>query len=377
MENARQPTDVPSLTLWLPPIFRPDSNSPGGKILQDRIDAFIKLHSEVSVTIRIKDSSGSGGMRDSLAAAAAAAPGGLPDLVALDQSNLRAAAIKRLIYPLENLLPADAWAEEYPYALTMIEIGALRYGLPCAGDAMVLVDTLPSGAEPETWDQTVSRVRPIFFPLGDSRSLFLFFGYYAAGGVAFHSLTDAGILADPFVRELTWLAALQEHNILSPRSLQIDSFENAFLEGQNYGEASAAMYSLAARGKGFSIGYLPTPDGKRFSLATGWAWAVASPDPVRRARAAGLMEWLSDPDFLAQWSEALAVLPASRVALAKWPPSAQRNFVEGLSEQALAFPEDEISNSYGPVFSKAVREVLSNGVPPSLAAAEAAQAANP
>jgi hypothetical protein len=88
------------------------------------------------------------------------------------------------------------------------------------------------------------------------------------------------------------------------------------------------------------------------------------------------MLWLSDPEFIAQWSQALRVLPAAWAALALWPPSAQRIFVEGISEEALAFPEDEISNSFGPVFSKAAREVLSDGIPPSEAAAEAAQAAN-
>jgi ABC-type glycerol-3-phosphate transport system substrate-binding protein len=375
--SAFQPTGIPTITLWLPPIFRPDSNSSGGKILQDRIDAYKALHPGVTIAVRIKDSTGSGGMRDSLAAAAAAAPDALPDLVALDQSNLRAVAIKGLIHPLEGLLPAGSWVDCFPYAFSMIQIGALRYGLPFVGDAMVLADTLPSSVEPETWEQTISRTSPIFFPLGDSRSLFLFFGYYAAGGVALHSQAGAGILADPLEKELTWLAALQEHNVFSPRSVQIDSLENSFLALQNYGEASATLYSLASKGKGFSIGYLPTPDGKRFSLATGWAWAIATEDPFRQARAAGLMLWLSDPEFIAQWSQTLRVLPAARAALALWPPSAQRIFVEGISEEALAFPEDEISNSFGPVFSKAAREVLSDGIPPSEAAAEAAQAANP
>lgn len=89
------------------------------------------------------------------------------------------------------------------------------------------------------------------------------------------------------------------------------------------------------------------------------------------------MLWLSDPEFLAQWSQAQGVLPASQAVLAFWPASARKDFVAGISEKALAFPEDEISNSFGPVFSKAARDVLSNDTPPSIAAAEAAQVANP
>jgi ABC-type glycerol-3-phosphate transport system substrate-binding protein len=376
--GSGNPTAVtPVITLWLPPVFRPDLNSPGGKILQDRIDAYKALHPGVMLSIRIKDSTGSGGMRDSLAAAAAAAPDALPDLVALDQSNLRAAAIKGLVYPLDGFLPAANWDDGYPYARSMAGIGASRYGFFFAGDAMVFADTLPANLEPETWDQTLSRVGPVFFPLGDSRSLFLFFGYYAAGGTPLHSLADAGIRADPLEKELTWLAELQARDVLSLRCVQIDSFDNAFLALQNYNEASAAMFSLASQGKGISIGYLPTPDGKRFSLATGWAWAIATDDPDRGARAAGLMRWLSDPEFLAQWSRALRMLPATRTALGLWPKNALRVFAEGISEEAFAFPEDEISNSFGPVFSKAAREVLSDGVAPAVAAAEAAQVANP
>jgi ABC-type glycerol-3-phosphate transport system substrate-binding protein len=375
--DATQSSAVPSITIWLPPIFRPDINSPAGKILQNRIDAYKAQHPGVTLSIRIKDSAGSGGMRDSLAAAAAAAPDALPDLVALDQSNLRAAAIKGLIYPLGGLLPAAAWEDGYPYAVSMAEIDATRYGLFFGGDAMVFTNTLPAGSEPETWEQTLSRDGQVFIPLGDSRSLFLFFGYYAAGGIPLRSMAEAGILADPLEKELTWLAALQEHGALSPRSVQIDSFENAFLALQNYGDASVTLYSLASQGQGFSIGFIPTLDGKRFSLATGWAWAVATQDPVRRARAAGLILWLSDPEFLSQWSQALHILPAARAALALWPAGAKKTFGEGISEAAIAFPEDEISNSFGPIFSRAARQVLSDGVPPSIAAIGARKAAGP
>jgi ABC-type glycerol-3-phosphate transport system substrate-binding protein len=371
------PTDAPALTLWLPAAFRPDSNSSGGRVFQDRIAAFEKMHPGITVSVRIKDSAGTGGMLDSLAAASAAAPGALPDLVALDQSNFRAAAIKGLIYPLEKLLPPNAWDRDYPYALSMITVGNLRYGLPFAGDAMILADTQAAGAGPETWEQTAARTSPVFFPLGDSRSLFLFFGYYAAGGTAFGSPNDGALQADPLEKELAWLAALQKKDVLSARSLQIDSFENAFRALQNYGEASASLYSLTSLSKGFSMSYLPTPDGSGFSLATGWSWAVAAADPVRRARAAGLMLWLSDPTFLAEWTQAQGVLPATQDILALWPASMRRDFAAGISEQALAFPEDEISNSFGPVISKAAHEVLANAMDPAKAASEASQVAGP
>jgi ABC-type glycerol-3-phosphate transport system substrate-binding protein len=369
--------DVTTLTLWLPPVFRSDSNSPGGNILNKRIEAFEEMRPGMNVVVRIKAASGTGGLRDSLAVAAAAAPGSLPDLVALDQSNLRAAAIKNLIYPLDGLLPSESWDSIFPYAKALVVIDDLRYGLPFSGDALILASTVVPYPEPEKWGATGTWTRPIFLPLGDSRALFLFFGYYAAGGSQILSSTNAEIRQEPLTQELAWLAAMQEDELLAPRSLQIDSFEGSFLAIENIGECSATLYSIVSKNNDYFMTYLPTPEGAKFSLATGWAWAVATSDPARQAKAAELMIWLSDPQFLAEWAQAQGVLPPSSKAIDLWPSSVQKRLAAGISEQAFTFPDDEISAFAGPVLSKAVRRVLLEGIAPADAAQEAAKAIHP
>jgi ABC-type glycerol-3-phosphate transport system substrate-binding protein len=365
--------DISNLTIWLPPAYRPDSSSPGGNILQERINAYTQSHPGIGVSVRIKAAAGAGGLRDSLAAAAAAAPGALPDLVALDQSNLRAAAIKGLIHPLDALLPSGAWEEDYPFAKAMVVMDDLRYGLPFSGDAIVLASTIAPYTGPETWEQTTRWTKPVLLPLGDSRSLFLFFGYYAAGGKPITDIAGAEIDPDPLERTLAWLKTLQENRILSERSLQIDSFEGAFLAIENFGESSAALYSLISKTNDVFIANLPTPGGDRFTLATGWAWATAAADPARRVRAAELMVWLSDPEFLAEWSRAQGVLPTSRAALTLWNSSAQKSLAAGVLEKAAIFPDDEVSAFAGPVFSKAAWRVLLEGDQPAVSALEASQ----
>ncbi len=369
--------DLSALTIWIPPAFRSDSNSPAGGVLNRRIDAFKSAHPGTTVMVRIKAASGAGGLRDSLAAAAAAAPGATPDLVALDQSNLRAAAIKDLIQPLDGLLPAGAWDSYFPYAKSIATIDGRRFGLPFAGDAIVLAGTLVPYPTPRRWAETGAGTCPMFAPLADSRALFMFFGYYAAGGEPVLSTADARIDPEPLALALTWLQAMQAGGVLKPRSLQLDSFESSFLAIESVGDCSVTLYSIASRASDYFIGHLPTPEAEAFSLATSWSWAIAASDPARQILAADLMSWLSDPIFLAEWTGAQGILPPDRAALEQWATGSRRDLVSSISEKALPFPDDEILVLAGPVFSKAARRVLLDGISPADSAQEAAKEIHP
>ena len=369
--------DLSSLTIWIPPAFRSDSNSPAGEVLNRRIDAYEALHPGMAVVVRIKAATGAGGLRDSLAAAAAAAPGAIPDLVALDQSNLRAAAIKELIQPLDGLLPPDTWDSYFPYAKSMVTVDGRRFGLPFAGDAIVLAGTLMPYPAPRRWAETSSWTSPMFAPLADSRALFLFFGYYAAGGTPLESIADTRIESEPLAETLTWLQAMQAGEVLNPRSLQLDSFESSFLAIESVRDCAVTLYSIVSKASDYFIGYLPTPEGEAFSLSTGWSWTLPTSAPAHQRIAAELMTWLSNPVFLAEWSEAQGVLPPARPALAQWASSVRRDLVSSISEKALPFPDDEIMVFAGPVFSKAARRVLLDGILPADSALEAEKAIHP
>ena len=369
--------DLSGLTIWIPPAFRSDSNSRAGEVFNRRIDAFEALHPGTTIGVRIKAAGGSGGLRDSLAAAIAAAPGAIPDLVALDQFDLRAAAIKDLIRPLDGLLPAGAWDSYYPYAKSIVTVDGRRFGLPFTGDAIVLAGTLVPYPTPRRWTDSGVGTSPMFAPLADSRALFMFFGYYAAGGAPLLSTADARIEPEPLALALTWLQAMQQDGVLKPRSLQLDSFESSFLAIESVGDSSVTLYSIASRSNDYFLGHLPTPEGEAFSLATSWSWAVAASDPARQMLAAEMMSWLSDPAFLAEWTEAQGIMPPGRSALELLAAGNRRELVSSISEKALPFPDDEILVFAGPVFSKAARRVLIDGVSPEDSAQEASKAIHP
>jgi ABC-type glycerol-3-phosphate transport system substrate-binding protein len=375
---APKPTaDLSSLTIWLPPSFRSDNNSPAGEIFTQRIEDYRAAHPGHDVVVRIKASTGAGGLRDSLAAAAAAAPDALPDLVALDQSNLHAAAIKGLIRPLSGMLPAEVWESAFPYARTLVVVDEQWYGIPFAGDAIVLAGTQMPYPSPRRWTDTGGWTSLLFAPLADSRALFLFFGYYAAGGTPMLSVADVRLDTASLTQTLSWLLAMQEEDVLTARSLQLDSFESSFLAIESVGDCSVTLYSVVSKASDYFIGYLPTPEGEPFSLATGWSWTMATADPVRQKPAAELMIWLSDPEFLAAWSAAQGVLPTTRPALELWAEGARRDLIAEISVRALPFPNDEILVFAGPVFSKAARRVLLEGILPLDSAKEAELAIHP
>jgi ABC-type glycerol-3-phosphate transport system substrate-binding protein len=364
--------EINALTLWLPPIFRPDGSTPGSEILRQRIADFEATHPGVTVTVRLKAVSGSGGLRDSLSMAAAAAPGSLPDVVALDQPNLRAAALKGLIFPLDSLILQETAAGLYPYAEAITKLDSGIFGRPFAGDAVVLGSFQASSPEGEAWPDSVSWGGNLFLPLADSRSLFLFFGYYAAGGLPPASVATAGIQPEPLERELTWLRELWDAGVLSPESMELDTPEATLVKIQRFDQRAISSYSSLSRKENFYANYPPTPEGARYTLATCWSWSIATPDANRQRKAAELLQWLSAPEFLAAWSSAQGFLPVSSEVLADWPAGREKDLAAGLSEHAAPYPSEEISAALGPVLSQAARRVLIEGSLPADAALEAA-----
>lgn len=367
-------TNTDTVTLWLPPAFRPDSGTRGGEILQQRITEFEAAHPGVSVVVRLKAVDGAGGLRDSLAMASAAAPASLPDVVALDQPNLRAAALKGMVTRLDSPGGDETGAGLYPFAASIAGFDGEIYGRPFAADAWVNA-ALTQDQAGTTWVDVAAQAGRVYLPLADSRAVFIFLEYYAAGGKPINSLTTAGVTAEPLERELIWLLDLWEAGILTPASLQLDSPGATLIRLQQFDDQAMTTFSALEGLSGWTAGSPPTPEGKAFTLATAWSWAIATPDPDRQLLAGELLQWLLAPEFLAEWTRAQGLLPASSRVLDGWPAGMERDLVAGLLENALPYPTEEISATLGPILSNAVRAVLIDGAVPADAARDASRAA--
>ena len=154
-KDTPTPSGPVTLTLWLPPEFDPESGTPAGEILKTRLNEFSARRPNARVDVRIKALDGPGGLLDSLSTASAAAPLALPDLVALPRPTLEVAALKGLLHPFDELTDSIDNSDWYDYARQLARVQNSTFGLPFAGDAMIMVYRTTMVSEPPLPDRAV------------------------------------------------------------------------------------------------------------------------------------------------------------------------------------------------------------------------------
>jgi ABC-type glycerol-3-phosphate transport system substrate-binding protein len=362
--------------------MRPDDSTPGGSLLASRIAAFEEAHPGLQVDVRVKAESGTGGLREMLGLAALAAPGAMPDAVALDQSDLQAASLKGLLVSLagSQLAPPDKapWAA-FAAPLSMTE--DTFSGLPFAADCEILVQSQPTTPSPPLWTDLLRWHRNLYLPLADPKAIFLLSEYLEAGGRLPAGLSQVSLDAPALTATLQWLYGLSRGGILAPESLQIASFHEGLnlLETGGQGAISDfTEYAAATRVRGDLSGSLPPiPMGQAHTLVTGWSWAVTTADPQRQRLAIDLVEWLSDPKFIGSWTRAQGLLPARTDALSSWPDDALTQLARACLGAGDLYPSDEIVTTLAPVLSQAARSVLVQNEDPGQATSAAISALQP
>ena len=115
---------------------------------------------------------------------------------------------------------------------------------------------------------------------------------------------------------------------------------------------------------------LPYPQGASYSLADGWAWALAGADPQNDAAAAELARYLVDDDFLSGWNRSAGYLSPRPNALSLWDA---HGTLELISQSAEIIPGDDLLAALGPILKDALAQTLSGDAPEAVAhsAAEA------
>ncbi|MFH1446889.1 MAG: extracellular solute-binding protein, partial [Chloroflexota bacterium] len=192
-----------SLTIWIPPEFDPAGDSQAANLLKAQLQTFSDNNNGIVINLRVKDASGPGGLLDALTATSAAAPAVLPDLIALQRKDLETAALKSLVYPLDNLTSITDDTDWYPYARDMALIQGVVFGVPFAGDALALIyQTSKVESTPSTWEGFLEALNVVAFPANDSQAYFTLALYQAAGGAVQDNqrrpALDAGPLTEVF-----------------------------------------------------------------------------------------------------------------------------------------------------------------------------------
>ncbi|HLE15625.1 MAG TPA: extracellular solute-binding protein [Anaerolineales bacterium] len=368
------PAAPATLRLWLPAQFDPANGSPAGNLLQARLDEFAR-RMEIDIEVRVKSESGAGGLLDALSAANAAAPLALPDLVLLPRPQLETAALKGLIYPLDGLVEPVGEGDWYPFAEQLARLQDSTFGLPFAGDGQVLVYRPESIEQPPAdWPTTLALGKALIFSAADEQAIFTLSEFLAAGG---HVQDEEGRPALQ-TRTLTGvLSFYQQGNQAEVFPVWITQLESdgqswqAFNEGRADQAVILASQYLAAPSTEAVLTTIPTPDGEPFTLATGWVWALSSPQTGRRALSVDLAEYLTEGEFLSRWTAAAGYLPPRASALSGWPDASISSLVSAIVQSAQVIPPNDVLAVLGPALQLATVEVLKAEAEPAQASREA------
>jgi len=375
-EATETPEPKPTeLTIWLPAEMNPKGNDQAAILLQSRLEAFAQAQG-VKVTVRLKEMNGAGGMLDALTAASAAAPAALPDLLVLSRKDLETAALKSLVYPLDQLTSIVDGPDWYPFAREMSLIQGVVYGIPLIGDPLAFVYDSNQAVRPlPDWAGISTNGATFVFPADDTQAIFPLTFYLAMGGTVMDSQRRPILEEEPLAE---MLALLQEANRLgrfSPDILQLQSSAQAWEKFSSGGATSAALpLSLILEGiKQTEMKIAPEIADVSLTTSSGWVWAVAAQSNERQKLAVMLAENLVEPGFLASWSEAFGRLPARSSALTSWQNESLRNSLDKLAAAAQLMPTSEVLNSVAPVLHDAVIAVLRDNVDPKAAAQKAVE----
>ncbi len=364
------------LRMWLPPQFDPNSGTPAGDLLKQQLDTFSQRRPNVQVEVRIKALDGPGGLLDSLTNASAAAPLALPDVVALPRPDLETAALKGLLHPFDGLTPAMDDSDWYDYARQLGRLQNSTFGLPFAGDAMMLVYyTSQVPKPPADWGSVLGLTTPLAFAAADPQSLFTLAQYQAEGGAV---RDDQGRpYLDPAALEkvLRFYLDASKNGVMPTWLTQLQNDDQVW---EAFKERRASM-AIAWNSLYFNqvitntnAAPLPTENGKAFTLATGWVWALASSQPDRLEMGAQLAEFLTDTTFLAAWTQAAGYLPPRPSSLDAWTNKDQQLMVRQIVLSASLYPSADIITSLGPPIQQATIQVLKQQTDPQTAAQQAA-----
>lgn len=363
-----------TLRLWLPPQFAPSDSAPGGRALLAQLAAFEKAKGW-RVEVRVKKTTGQGGLMDALLTSLDVAPGVSPDVIALDSSMLSVAADS--IQPLSQITEGEV-IDFYPFTMRTARLNNALVAMPFAADVLGFVySTTAYPVPPQTWSDLKPENGAIYLPLNDPIALVTLQQYVALGGVLTDSAGQPTLDALVLAQVLSDYQSLQMVGLLPAQSFSVLNTDETWITYRESRVSAATAFfgsylvdrrRLAVTG----FGFIPTRSGARATFAKQWNLALVANDPSRQAIALELIRWLTAPDNLGAWTMAAGVLPARSQALGAWSDTALAAVGDQLLRAAQPEPSQAVFIVVGPPVTAAVQSVLNGQASPDAAAATAA-----
>jgi multiple sugar transport system substrate-binding protein len=347
------------LRVWLPPRFDLNAGTASANLLKQRFADFESQHPGLKIDIRLKAEDGDTGLLNSLSITSNAAPGALPDLVTLPRPVLEAAAMKGLLHPIDGLSTALQSPDWYPYARDLGHVQNIGYGLPFAGEAMVLLYRSEMDGD-VNWNNIFSSKHSLSFPAGDPQALFGLCLYISAGGEVLDANGQPALNQEALVRVLSWVKEGVAAKVILPSVKNIATYDYA-TSAYRSGSADMTITWTFDLPPGL-VAPVPGLGDSPHSFATGWAWTLAGANPENQQLAIELAEYLIADDFIIDWTREAGYLPTRPSSVL-----VKDSAIASVAESSYVMPSDEVVAVLGPIMQEALVRVL-NGEPPEVVA---------
>src|SRR5690606_33147777 len=104
---------------------------------------------------------------------------------------------------------------------------------------------------------------------------------------------------------------------------------------------------------------------------TGWVLALVGRDEAKRRLAVDLATFLTDSQFLAEWTQSMGYLPPRPSSLALWSDRELAQSVESIATEAVLLPPTDVIAALEVHLQQAALAVLTSQADPGTAAEEA------
>ncbi len=370
-------TGAITLTLWTTEDLAPSATA-AGKILRNQFDAFTAANSNIHIDTVLKRPYGQGGVLDFLMTTSAVVPAQLPDLAALDISEVPQAAAAGILQPLDPLMSNDLKNDFFPFAAQAAEYQGKWMAVPFTADIEHLVyNKLIVKRVPQTWDDVLKQKATLLLPVGGDNAFLVQY-------LAIASLFDANqqLTVDPNAASqvLNFFKRARDLGVVPDTAIGLKTSDDAwptFVTGKAAMTQAWASRYLTDRDKLPNAMYasVPTRDGKSAAVATGWAFVIVTKDPARQAAAARFIQWIVQGEHLAPWLRAARRLPASRsTMILSVDPVDYGAFLRDQMERAVYLPPSAAYNKAADAWRAAIAAVWKGQTTPDEAASSIAAA---
>lgn len=345
--------EPPVLRVWVPSQFDPSAGTPAADLLKRRLEQFEAENPGLQIEVRVKAEEGEQDLLNSLTITNGAAPASMPDLIALSRSDLETAVSRGLLHPIDGLSTVLLESDWYEYARGLGQIQETGYGLPFAGQTLVLVYR-PGFRAIDQWNDLLENQAPVVFAADDPLGMIGLSLYASAGGEIMDAQGSPTLDPEVLTRLLDMIQEGLSRNVFLSSMANI-SADSQTLQVYRSGESDRALI--------WTLNYSPSLDGlllplpglneTPYSFANGWVWALAGSNPENQQLAVKLAEHLVAGDFIGQWTRETDYLPTRPSSLGE-----DEGTLAAILESAEPIPPNNVVVVLGPLMQEALTRVL-------------------